>query len=51
MRFIVALIAARKLGPATWGTWQLLYLILAYSSFIPLGVINGMNREIPVLNG
>ena len=51
MRFIVALIAARKLGPATWGTWQLLYLILAYSSFIHLGVINGMNREIPVLNG
>ena len=51
MRFTVALIAAKKLGPATWGIWQLLYLILAYSSFIHLGVINGMNREIPVLNG
>ena len=51
MRFVVALIAAKKLGPATWGIWQLLYLILAYSSFIHLGVINGMNREIPVLNG
>ncbi len=50
-RFVVALIAAKKLGPETWGVWQLLYLILAYSSFIHLGVINGMNREIPVLNG
>jgi O-antigen/teichoic acid export membrane protein len=50
-RFTVALIAAKKLGPVTWGVWQLLYLILAYSSFIHLGVINGMNREIPVLNG
>jgi len=50
-RFGVALIAAKKLGPATWGVWQLLYLILAYSSFIHLGVINGMNKEIPILNG
>ena len=50
-RFFVALIAAKKLGPTSLGVWQLLYLILAYSSFIHMGVINGMNREIPVLNG
>ena len=50
-RFLVALIAAKKLGPATWGIWQLLFLILTYGSFIHLGAINGMNREIPIYKG
>lgn len=50
-RFTVSVIAAKNLGPSTWGIWQLLYLILAYSSIFHLGITNGMNREIPILSG
>lgn len=50
-RFLVALVAAKQLGPTTWGIWQLLLLILTYGSFIHLGTINGMNREIPIFKG
>lgn len=50
-RFGVSLIAAKKLGPETWGVWQLLSLIIAYSNIIHLGVTNGMNRNIPLFRG
>ncbi len=50
-RFTVSVIAAKNLGLSTWGIWQLLYLILAYSSIFHLGITNGMNREIPILSG
>jgi O-antigen/teichoic acid export membrane protein len=50
-RFGVSLLAANMVGPLAWGTWQLLYLILAYSSILHLGITNGMLREIPILTG
>jgi O-antigen/teichoic acid export membrane protein len=50
-RFGISLFAAKTVGLSVWGVWQLLYLLLAYSSFFHLGIINGMNREIPLLSG
>jgi O-antigen/teichoic acid export membrane protein len=45
------LVAAALLGPATWGSWYLLNLILAYGALTHLGVLNGMNREVPAALG
>lgn len=50
-RLAVNLFAARELGPETWGLWYILNLVLAYSGVIHLGVINAMNREVPVFRG
>ena len=50
-RFVVNLGAARILGPTTFGLWNMLNLILAYSSVIHLGIINGMNRDVPHFKG
>ena len=50
-RFFVSVLAARELGPINWGMWQLLSLIIVYSSVSHLGVINGMNRNIPLFIG
>lgn len=45
------LAAAAILGPATWGIWFLLNLIIAYGSLTQLGALNGMNREVPAALG
>ena len=50
-RFFVSLLAARQLGPSNWGMWQILWLVIVYSSVAHLGVINGMNRNIPFYIG
>jgi O-antigen/teichoic acid export membrane protein len=50
-RALVGVIAARELGPATWGLWYVLSLILAYGSLSQFGVLNAMNREVPLLLG
>lgn len=50
-RFGISIFAAKTLGPSIWGIWQLLYLILAYSSLSHLGITNAMNREVPLLSG
>jgi O-antigen/teichoic acid export membrane protein len=50
-RFTVNLSAARSLGPETWGLWYILNLVLAYGGLIHFGVINAMNREVPVSRG
>lgn len=42
------LAAAKLLGPANWGIWYLLNLVIAYRGLISLGIDNGMNREIPI---
>lgn len=50
-RFGVNLLAARQLGPSVWGLWYVLNLVLAYGSVVHLGVINAMNRDVPVFKG
>lgn len=50
-RFGTNLIAATHLGPANWGLWQILSLILMYGPNAHLGTLNGMNREVPLLKG
>jgi len=50
-RFLVNLGVARILGPTTYGFWNMLNLILAYSNVIHIGVINAMNRDVPLFKG
>lgn len=50
-RFAVNLFAAKRLGPETWGFWYVLNLALAYGGLAHLGVINAMNRDVPVFRG
>jgi O-antigen/teichoic acid export membrane protein len=49
-RFVVNLGVAKILGPSTYGLWNMLNLILLYGSVIHLGVINAMNRDVPLFN-
>ncbi|MEM2144734.1 MAG: oligosaccharide flippase family protein [Candidatus Jordarchaeaceae archaeon] len=46
-----SVITARLLGPLMMGTWNSFNLILYYSSFLQLGVFDGMTREIPYAKG
>jgi O-antigen/teichoic acid export membrane protein len=41
------LVAAGILGPAEWGTWYLLNLVIVYGALTHLGVLNALNREVP----
>lgn len=50
-RFGVNMAAARWLGPATYGVWNGFTLALTYAPILTLGVINAMNREVPLLTG
>jgi O-antigen/teichoic acid export membrane protein len=50
-RFLTGLVVAGLLGPETWGYWFLLNLVLSYGSLLHLGVLNGMNREVPAAHG
>jgi O-antigen/teichoic acid export membrane protein len=50
-RFLVLLLVARWVGPEQFGLWNALSLILVYGSIVGLGVPNGMNREVPKLQG
>ena len=50
-RFGVNLFAAKRLGPETFGFWYVLNLALAYGGLAHLGVINAMNRDVPVFRG
>lgn len=50
-RLLSNLAAAAVLGPTVWGTWYLLNLVLRYGTVTQFGVINGMNRQVPLHNG
>ena len=50
-RFAVNLFAAERLGPERFGFWYVLNLALAYGGLAHLGVINAMNRDVPVFRG
>ena len=49
--FIRSIIVARFLGPSLYGLWNALSIILEYSRYSNLGVINAMNREVPFYRG
>lgn len=46
-RVLGDLAVAAVLGPAIWGSWYLLNLVVAYGALTQLGALNGMNREVP----
>ena len=50
-RFVSSIIAAKILGPSTFGIWNILSLVITYGSVVHLGVINAMNREVPFYQG
>jgi len=50
-RFIVLLVVASIVGPRDFGIWNLLNLVLVYGAYAPLGVGNGMNRDVPLFKG
>jgi O-antigen/teichoic acid export membrane protein len=43
--------AARVLGPTAYGIWNGLALILLYGPSLHLGVLNAMNRDVPLYHG
>lgn len=42
------LVAAKILGPTLWGVWYFLNLAIAYRGVTYFGIVNGMNREVPI---
>jgi len=50
-RLALNLVAASVLGPATFGTWVILSMVIQYSNFASLGVPQGTGREVPRLLG
>ena len=50
-RLAVALVVARWVGPAEFGIWNALNLLLLYGPLMTLGVPNGMSRDVPLLTG
>jgi O-antigen/teichoic acid export membrane protein len=50
-RFVVNTAAARVLGPTAYGIWNGLALILLYGPSLHLGVLNAMNRDVPLYHG
>jgi len=50
-RFGINFYCAGLLGPETWGVWYILNLAIAYSGLLHLGIINAMNREVPIFRG
>jgi len=50
-QFINQYLAALLLGPAIFGIWEGVKLILGYGGCIGCGALEGMHREIPILRG
>lgn len=50
-KLVTNLVVASMVGPAVWGYWFLLNLVIRYGSLSHLGAINGMSREIPAAVG
>lgn len=45
------LVVARVLGPADYGLWNALQLITLYGTYASLGLLNALNREVPIYRG
>ena len=50
-RFAATLLAAAMLGPADFGQWALVVAVLAYTPYATVGVVNAINREVPIYLG
>ncbi|MBA2571276.1 MAG: oligosaccharide flippase family protein [Chloroflexi bacterium] len=50
-RLSLGLVAAAVLGPAVFGLWVLLLLVVQFSGFLGFGIANGAGRELPYLRG
>ncbi len=50
-RLAISLIVARWVGPAEFGIWNALNLLLLYGPLVTLGTPNGMSRNVPLLMG
>ena len=46
-----SLIIAEGLGPSLYGIWNILMVIFTYNSYVNLGLVSGMNKEMPYLRG
>ncbi len=49
--FVGGFAIARFLGPTHYGLWNGLQLILLYASYSQLGIVNALNRELPLRRG
>ncbi len=49
--FVGGFAIARFLGPTHYGLWNGLQLILQYASYSQLGIVNALNRELPLRRG
>lgn len=49
--FVRSIVVARFLGPSLYGLWNALSIILEYSRYSHLGILNAMNREVPFYRG
>lgn len=45
------MVVARVLGPTDYGLWNALQLITMYGTYASLGLINALNREVPIYRG
>jgi O-antigen/teichoic acid export membrane protein len=51
LNMLAGLISARLLGPINFGLFNSISLIQGYASFAQVGVLNGLNRELPFYFG
>ena len=51
LNLVAGLLVMRWLGPAELGVWQSMLTLETYCLVLRLGVINGMNRQLPFLLG
>lgn len=51
INMVAGLLVMRWLGPAELGVWQSMLTLETYCLVVRLGVINGMNRQLPFLLG
>lgn len=45
------MVVARVLGPTDYGLWNALQLITIYGTYASLGLLNALNREVPIYRG
>jgi O-antigen/teichoic acid export membrane protein len=50
-RLLTSLVAAAVIGPADWGVWFVVNLVIVYGSLTHLGSPNGMNLDVPAALG
>jgi O-antigen/teichoic acid export membrane protein len=50
-RLLLSVVAARTLGPESFGDWVLVSLLVVYLTSVGLGITNGLGRQLPFLAG